>query len=347
MALYLSKPSYPFKPIRSIPALAKALRLDVVALTSAADSASKNYRSVAPPPSSTRQTFDALGQLKNIHRRIKQVFFTKVIFPDYLHGSLRGCDYVTNASLHTNKQILICEDVEKFFPSVTADRVEDVWCGFFGFAPDVAQLLTKLTTKDGVLPQGAIPSSYLANLVLWRHEPLLHAKLAERDITYSRYVDDMAMSSVKHLTKETQTWVIVQVYGMLRKVGLKAGRGKHEIFSATEPMIATKLIVNRKPSLSSKKRSQIRAQVRQVEMMQFAGGDQKTVRELVNKAAQRVGQLGRFHSTSAGHLKKRVKAVRAALPMESHSSTTYPVRHVAQPQSAVGELPPWELSDLS
>lgn len=347
MALYLSKPSYPFKPIRSIPALAKALRLDVVALTSAADSASRNYRSVAPPPGSTRQTFDALGQLKNIHRRIKQVFFTKVIFPDYLHGSLKGCDYVTNASRHTDKQILICEDVKKFFPSVTADRVEDVWCGFFGFAPDVAQLLTKLTTKDGVLPQGAIPSSYLANLVLWRHEPLLHAKLAERDITYSRYVDDMAMSSVKHLTKETQTWVIAQVYGMLRKVGLKAGREKHEIFSATEPMIATKLIVNRKPSLSSKKRSQIRAQVRQVEMMQSAGGDQETVRELVNKAAQRVGQLGRFHSTSAGHLKKRVKAVRAALPMESHSSTTYPVRHVAQPQSPVGELPPWELSDFS
>ncbi len=347
MDLYLSKPSYPFKPIRSIPALAKALRLDVAALTSAADSANKNYRVVAPPPGSTRQTFDALGQLKNIHRRIKQVFFAKIIFPDYLHGSLKGCDYVTNASLHTNKQILICEDVKKFFPSVTADRVEDVWCGFFGFAPDVAQLLTKLTTKDGVLPQGAIPSSYLANLVLWRHEPLLHAKLAERGITYSRYVDDMAMSSETHLTKETQRWVIAQVYGMLRKVGLKAGRGKHEIFSATEPMIATKLIVNRKPSLSSKKRSQIRAQVRQVEMTQSAGADHETVRELANKAAQRVGQLGRFHSTPAGHLKERIKAVRAALPMESRSSTTYPIRHAAQPQSPAGELPPWELSDLA
>lgn len=342
MDLYLSKPSYPFKPIRSIPALAKALRLDVAALTSAADRANKNYRSVAPPPGSTRQTFDALGQLKNIHRRIKQVFFAKVIFPDYLHGSLKGCDYVTNASLHTNKQILICEDVKKFFPSVTADRIEDVWCGFFGFAPDVAQLLTKLTTKDGVLPQGAIPSSYLANLVLWRDEPLLHAKLAEREITYSRYVDDMAMSSVKHLTKETQTWVIAQVYGMLRKVGLKAGRGKHEIFSATEPMIATKLIVNRKPSLSSKKRSQVRAQVRQVEMAQSSGAAPETVRELANNAAQRVGQLGRFHTTQAAHLKERVKAVRASLPMESRAATTGQSAQVTPLQGPAGDLAPWE-----
>lgn len=342
MALYLIKPSYPFKPIRSIPALAKALRLDVVALTSAADSASKNYRSVAPPPGSTRQTFDALGQLKNIHRRIKQVFFTKVIFPDYLHGSLKGCDYVTNASLHTNKQILICEDVKKFFPSVTADRVEDVWCGFFGFSPEVAQLLTKLTTKDGVLPQGAIPSSYLANLVLWRYEPLVHAKLAERGITYSRYVDDMAMSSVNHLNRETQTWVIAQVYGMLRKVGLSAGRAKHEIFSATEPMIVTKLIVNKKPSLSLKKRSQVRAQVRQVEWASSSGATPDTVRELANKAAQRVGQLGRFHTTQAAHLKERVKAVRTALPMKSHFAFTGPSSLVTPLQHQAGDLAPWE-----
>lgn len=342
MALYLSKPSYPFKPIRSIPALARALRLDVAALTSAAECANNNYRSVAPPPGSTRQTFDALGPLKEIHRRIKTVFFANVIFPDYLHGSLKGCDYVTNAALHTNKQILICEDVKKFFPSVTADRVEDVWCGFFGFAPVVAEILTKLTTKDGVLPQGAIPSSYLANLVLWRHEPLLHAKLADRGITYSRYVDDMAMSSVKHLNKETQTWVIAQVYGMLRKVGLKAGRAKHEIFSATKPMIATKLIVNRKPSVSPKKRSQVRAQVSQVEMAQSSGANHEIIRELANKAAQRVGQLGRFHSTQAAHLKKRVKAVRAALPMESRSAITCPSPHVVPSPTPAGDLAPWE-----
>lgn len=342
MALYLRKPNYPFKPIRSIPALAKALRLDVEVLISTADRANDNYRSVNPPPGSTRQTFDALGQLKNIHRRIKQVFFARVIFPDYLHGSLKGCDYVTNASLHTNKQILICEDVKKFFPSVAADRVDDVWCGFFGFSPEVAQLLTKLTTKDGVLPQGAIPSSYLANLVLWRYEPLLHAKFAERGITYSRYVDDMAMSSTSHLDKKMQTWIIAQVYGMLRKVGLSAGRAKHEIFPATKPMIATKLTVNRKPSLSPKKRSQVRAQVRQVEMAQSSGFPTETVRELANKAAQRVGQLGRFHITQAGHLKARVKAVRASLPMESRSAVTGHIDEVITHQNAVDRAAPWD-----
>ena len=324
MALYPNKPSYRCSPIKSVRVLARALGFGERDLLVLAEDADRRYRTVKPEPGSTRQTFDAMGQLKLVHRRIKEVIFANVYFPNYLQGSLKGRDYVTNAELHTNKQLLICEDVKKFFPSITFPLVEDVWLGFFRFSPDVARLLTALTTKDGVLPQGAITSSYIANLVMWRHEPLLHAKLAEREITYSRYVDDMAMSSTNHLSKEMQTWVIAQVYGMLARHGLKAGRAKHEVFSATKPMIATKLIVNRKPSLSPKKRSQVRAQVRQLEQALEDGADAISILTLADKAAQRVGQLGRFHATSAAHLKSRVKTVRAQLSIEPEQRITYP-----------------------
>ncbi len=277
----------------------------------AAAKTNRSYRRVPPKPGSTRETFDALGILKVIHRRIKDTIFAKVQFPDYLQGSLKGCDYVSNARKHVNQQILICEDVKKFFPSVQAVNIEDVWCALFGFSLPVAKLLTQLTTKDGSMPQGAITSSYLANLVLWRDEPLLHAKMAQKGITYSRYVDDMVMSSKSHLSKSEQAWAIAQVYGMLRKNGLLAGRNKHEIFSATRPMVATKLIVNRKPSLPHKKRSQIRAQVRQLEQSVASNLESGTLVELAAKAAQSVGQLGRFHPNQAGHLKSRIQAVRA------------------------------------
>ncbi|MFP5475602.1 MAG: RodZ domain-containing protein, partial [Gammaproteobacteria bacterium] len=185
--------------------------------------------------------------------------------------------------------------------------------GFFGFSPPVAALLTLLTTKDGSLPQGCITSSFLANLVMWRHEPILHAKLAQRGITYSRYVDDMVMSSKNHLDKKTQTWAISQVYGMLARHGLKASRKKHEVFSASQPMIATKLIVNRKPSLSAKKRAQVRTQVRQLELAASNGLNSEELKQLTDKAAQRVGQLARFHKTSAAHLKNRILNVRTGL----------------------------------
>ena len=342
MDLYLSKPSYRCKPIRSVTALVRALKYSESDLKTLAERAEKSYRVVPMKTGSNRQTFDALGPLKNIHRRIQTTFFDKVTFPNYLQGSLKGCDYATNASLHTKKQILICEDVKKFFPSVSAEKVEDVWCSFFGFSPEVAHILATLTTKNGALPQGAITSSYLANLVFWRDEPLLHAKLAAHGITYSRYVDDMALSSTVHLSKSTQTWAIAQVYGMLRRNGLKAGRAKHEIFSATEPMIATKLIVNSKPSLNQEKRSQVRSQVRQLEIAHSFGTAPETLRSLATKAAQSVGQLGRFHKRQAGHLKDRVKAVSMELPLVARSVITYPKGYLPSSVPIVDDRPPWE-----
>ena len=315
MSLIVIKPSYLCdEPIRNFAALARALRLEEVVLQDAAVMANSSYRRVVPAPGSTRETFDALGILKVIHRRIKDKIFAKVQFPDYLQGSVKHRDYVSNARKHTNQKILICEDVKKFFPSVQAGNIEDVWCAFFAFSQPVAKLLTQLTTKDGSLPQGAITSSYLANLVLWRDEPLLHAKMGQKGITYSRYVDDMVMSSKTHLTKSEQKWAIAQVYGMLRKNGLCASRKKHKIFSATMPMIATKLIVNRKPSLPRRKRSQVRAQVRQLEQSFSTTNTPEKLTDLSNKASQRVGQLGRFHPNEASKLRNRIKAVREILP---------------------------------
>lgn len=313
MNLILQKPSYPCEPITTIKALSRALRFDENALLDIASEANGMYRRVKPKPGSNRETFDANGLLKEIHRRIKLYILVRVYFPDYLHGSIRGRDYFTNAKLHANKKILICEDVKKFFPTVRAEKVFDVWRGFFNFSEPIATLLTQLTTKDGAIPQGAITSSYLANLIFWRNEPLLQAKFAANGITYSRYVDDICMSTVWYLSKDEQSDVIAQVYGLLRKEGLSAGRGKHQVFTATKPMIATKLVVNRKPSLPTKKRSAVRAEVFQLEQLAANGDFSADVLERSVKAAQSVGQLSRFHSAEAGALRVRVSAVRSLM----------------------------------
>lgn len=312
MSLSLSKPRYPSEPIRSTAALSRALGFDITVLEAIAAKASQSYRPVKPKPGSTRETFDAQGLLKEVHQRIKDRILAKVYYPEYLQGSLKGRDYVTNARLHTNKKILICEDVKKFFPSVQADKVQDVWNGLLGFSLDVSTLLTALTTKDGALPQGAITSSYLANLVLWRDEPLLQAKLQEMGVTYSRYVDDICMSSSTALDKCTQTKLISLVYGMLARNNLSAKRKKHQLFTAGRQMIATKLIVNSKPSLQQEKRSKIRSMVFQLETLKKSGADSIRIIEAVNIAAQQVGQLGRFHPLEAQRLKRRIQVVRAA-----------------------------------
>lgn len=316
MSLILRKPVYPAKPISSIKALAATLRVSEQELASIANAANTLYRPVKPKPGSTRQTFDARLPLKPLHARIKSVILSRVVFPDYLTGSLKGRDYKTNASLHTNKAVIISEDVKGFFGSVSGDLVYDVWHDFFGFNASVARVLTQLTTKDGALPQGGIPSSYLANLALWRDEAVMHAKLTERGVTYSRYVDDMCMSSSQRLNSVSKKKIIAMVYGMLRKNGLYARRDKHNITPATKQMIATQLVVNRKAALRPERRANVRVAVFQAERAVSEHIDAIAACTALDKAANKVGQLGRFHPNLAAPLRKRIRHARGKLPSQ-------------------------------
>lgn len=289
-------------------ALSKALGFEVTVLMDLANTASDRYRLAKAEVKSDgkiRQTYDALDLLKEVHDRIKNNIFLRVHFPDYLTGSLKGKDYVTNARLHTGAKIIISEDVEAFFPSTSDSLVFKIWKSFFGFSDDVAQILTKLTTKDGQLPQGAKTSSYLANLAFWDSEYKLYEILAEKKIVFSRYVDDIAISSKTYLTNEDKTIIIAKVYGMLKHHGYSAKRRKHEIATSGSRMTITKLTVNRdNPSLTKKEKASIRAVVHQLEnKTTFTKTD-------INKATGLVGKLSRFHPAAGQKLLSRVRSVR-------------------------------------
>ncbi|OGS99421.1 MAG: hypothetical protein A3F73_11785 [Gallionellales bacterium RIFCSPLOWO2_12_FULL_59_22] len=309
----LLKPKYDLKPIRDISALALSLGMPEKLLIDVAAQADTLYRKAKPivkPDGSIRRPFDALPPLKPIQRRIKDRILKRVEFPEYLTGSLAGRDYRTNAAMHAGAKIVICEDVEGFFPSTKRERVMDIWLNFFRFSEDVANLLTSLTTKEGELPQGAITSSYLANLAFWNQEPRLQAKLAKREVVYSRYVDDIAVSSKQTLTKEEQTALIAQIYGMLKRQGYKAKRRKHETFTSGRRMLTTKLMVNRKPALQTKERQNIRAAVHALEQRIASGERGLGIKTELNRATSRVGRLGTLHPTEAKPLKLRLSHVR-------------------------------------
>ncbi len=346
MSLNLLKPTYSRAVIGSLQSLGAALGLEEAALLDLAARAGDLYRPVPPKPGSNRETFDARGLLKVVHGRIKTGILENVIFPGYITGSTKGKDYKENARLHSGKYIIICEDVKGFFPSVNAEAVYAVWRGFFKFSPRVSRVLTDLTTKDGSIPQGAIPSSYLANLVLWQHEPLLHAKFSARGLTYSRYVDDMVVSSGHPLKRPEITQVVAEVYGMLSKIGLRAGRHKHEIFTASQRMIVTKLMVNARPALQVEKRSAVRAAVFQLEQAVEREIITMEMVHAVNKLGHRVGQLSRFHPSEGAGLKVRLRAMRALMEARGLPSLyTGPDKgsHADPvPDLAMGHQLPWE-----
>lgn len=306
---------YKQRRIGTLEALQASLGISTRDLQTLGERADTLYRLANPvikSDGSIRNTYDARRPLKQIHRKIKSQILDHVSYPTYLTGSIKGRDYKVNAELHTGARIVISEDINGFFPSTSEDRVFNVWHNFFGFSETVAQCLTQLTTRHGELPQGAITSSFLANLVFWQDEPTLHTRLADQGLTYSRYVDDIAISSQFFLTNEGKSEVVRRVYGMLLKHGYQPKRVKHDITTSAKRMAVTKLAVNSKPGLDRVTRSRIRAAVQAIEK-RVARGEHLTFDQ--GPYAQAMGQvmhLERFHPGKAASLKSRLLALKNA-----------------------------------
>lgn len=170
-------PSYPHNPIVDCESLALLLGTSLVNLQNIAESASSSYRPVpqTKKDGSLRMTYDAYPALKRIQLQIVKKILRSVRFPRYLHGGIRDTrfprDHVSNAALHTGATVLILDDIKDFYSSLDSQLVFAIWLRFFGFSPEVSELLTRLTTRKGVVPQGASTSSYLANLAFWDREP--------------------------------------------------------------------------------------------------------------------------------------------------------------------------------
>lgn len=311
--------TYPLARIQNIQSLCCALGISEPMLRSIVRRASRLY--VGPTPklkknsAKVRYVFDTRKPLKPLLKRINDVIFKRVNYPSYLTGSLPGKDFVQNVALHTGAKRVITEDIKNFFDNITALHVFQVWHQFFGFGEEVAELLTQLTTKDGKVCQGTPTSSYLANLAFWDREPALVKKLQVRGIRYSRYVDDITISSAGEMTEEDKRWAIAQAYGMVGGAGFKAQRVKHSGASARAAITIMGLNANSPsgPTLSKKERADIRATVFQLEQRIARGDASPEFRADITRAAGRVGRLKRLHPREGEQLTNRLRTIKLAL----------------------------------
>jgi hypothetical protein len=105
---------------------------------------------------------------------------------------VRGHSIATHAATHVGAAIIITADIQDFFPTTRADRIEARWG--HRFDQDTARLLTLLTTLEDGLPQGAPTSPLLSNLVNAELDERLAQRALRIGARYSRYCDDLAFS---------------------------------------------------------------------------------------------------------------------------------------------------------
>ena len=282
---------------------------NVASLLRLADEANSHYYVAGrkrKPDGSERILLDARYPLKTIHGRIQAMILKKVEFPEYLQGGIKKRGQASNAAHHTGRRLLITEDVENFFPATTSKVIFEVWHRFFRFSPKVAECLTKLTTKDNTLPQGAKTSPLLANIVFWQAEAQLVAELASRGIVYTRLVDDITCSSVRDISQDERAWVIKKVRALVSSQCFNLKPGKETVAGAGDRMVATKLVVNVRVALPSEARSNIRAAVKSCGTLKKGEAGQRAL----NQVSGKVSYLTQYHSSEGKALREKLNLAR-------------------------------------
>lgn len=146
-------------------------------------------------PGKSRPINNPCDELKSIQQRINSYITANIKLPTYVHGGRKGTDNIHNARTHMGKKYVMTTDLHDFFTRV---RHADVYAALVdaGFTPDIASIITKLTTFKGHLPQGGPASTTLANLV-FAHKTgsKILPIIRDHNLTFTTFVDDITISS--------------------------------------------------------------------------------------------------------------------------------------------------------
>ncbi len=138
----------------------------------------------------------SIAPLKCIQTKIKNNILNKLEYATFLHGGMKKKNNITNAVQHLGKKYHFGTDLKNFFPSITYKQVYQMFINN-NFSSDVSRILTRLTTYQFKLPQGAPTSTHIANLVFMPIGLKLIEICEEEDIIFTSFIDDLTFSAQK------------------------------------------------------------------------------------------------------------------------------------------------------
>ncbi len=304
----------PFTQFGSIRALAGHLQVNAQHLAKLAGRAdAENYRVVEhkrsiDPRLPDKIVYDSRRDLKEVQQRVNERVFKELVYPPYIIGGIPGRNVKQAIEAHLHARSLMTFDVSRFFETTAAAQVRRTLQLCLQCPPEVAELLTALTTVAGHLPRGAPTSTYIANLIFFDDEPELVSWLESYsgfDFRYTRWIDDITITSRHPLTRQAVFDVTGRVHRMLRRHGLQFQREKRVPLSVRakrrvaydSPAVRVHNIEIRGDQVSVRKRLRraVRGKVhrlsRAVREQPLNENDQRLLQSLTSK----VGYMVHFH----------------------------------------------------
>lgn len=163
--------------------------------------------------------------LKNTYKSLARKLdtFFRHHLSGYPHASAfgyrSGRNIRENAQVHVGNARILSLDIEDFFPSISKERIEELFRGM-GLNALVSDLLSRFVTIEGTLALGLPTSPVLSNAIALRIDFDLTNLANLCGARYSRYAGDMTFSGNGELPS------LEDIEHCLRQHGFQTARGK-------------------------------------------------------------------------------------------------------------------------
>ncbi|MFC6101223.1 reverse transcriptase domain-containing protein [Olivibacter domesticus] len=202
-----------------------------------------------------RTLMEPLPSLKEIQTWILENMLSEIPVSKFAKAYVKHRSLKENVKHHNNKEGVLTCDIATFYDSVRFKDIEKIF-NELGYSEVMSNLLAKLTTFNGSLPQGAPTSPYLSNLVLREFDQKISDYCINNNIRYTRYADDLTFSGeVKSLKLKNL------VEAELNKLGLELNPDKTKLRKFSQRQMVTGIVVNEKTQIPKFERNFIRNEV--------------------------------------------------------------------------------------
>jgi len=272
----------PFYGMKSKHALAKLLFIDVSALERLGQESQTLYRCWQEEKKNGgfRDIEAPSDYLKARQKRLSEIL-QRIQVPDYLMSPVKGRSYVHNAAKHIGSRSFCLLDLEDFFPSCTDKRVFWFFHKKMKCAGDIANILMRITTLNGRLPQGSPCSpilAYYSYVDMWDE---IYSITQNAEYKLSIYADDITISGQNILGRDV--WKIKQA---LYRFGHKFSAKKERNIMA-KPADITGVIVTKDAILLPNRQHKKWAQLKKDHQAETKSQQkQKLARRLRGREAQ-------------------------------------------------------------
>lgn len=243
---------------RELSSLAKDLGVSKSALYKLSNSINKNYHKVEIPKKNggTRVLSVPSENLKAVQRKITNVLLSKEPISIHATAYRYGTNTTHNASPHVNKDVVLKLDILHFFDSILYSEVKNKVFPAEKYSEQIRTLLAILCYHKDSLPQGAPSSPAITNIIMRDFDEEVSAWCRKKNITYTRYCDDMTFSG-NFNAKEVIGFIKIQ----LRKNGFLLNTAKTKVIRRNRSQTVTGIVVNKKINIPADYKRKLRQEV--------------------------------------------------------------------------------------